>query len=42
MNKEIESLWSTIEPQNLVQKAYPELVEKFLESKTKKGNCIFN
>uniref|UniRef100_A0A182MB67 Flap endonuclease GEN n=1 Tax=Anopheles culicifacies TaxID=139723 RepID=A0A182MB67_9DIPT len=31
----LESLWSTIEPHDLVQEAYPELVEAFLASKTK-------
>uniref|UniRef100_A0A182FQ59 Flap endonuclease GEN n=1 Tax=Anopheles albimanus TaxID=7167 RepID=A0A182FQ59_ANOAL len=31
----IESLWSTIEPQELVLNAYPELVDRFLQSKVK-------
>uniref|UniRef100_A0A182RQM2 Flap endonuclease GEN n=1 Tax=Anopheles funestus TaxID=62324 RepID=A0A182RQM2_ANOFN len=31
----LESLWSTIEPHDLVQETYPELVETFLASKTK-------
>lgn len=31
-------LWSTIEPADLVQSAYPDLVERFLESKAKKIN----
>lgn len=31
----LQSLWSTIEPIDLVEKAYPDLVEKFLQSKTK-------
>uniref|UniRef100_A0A182VZX9 Flap endonuclease GEN n=1 Tax=Anopheles minimus TaxID=112268 RepID=A0A182VZX9_9DIPT len=31
----LESLWSTIEPHDLVLEAYPELVEAFLASKTK-------
>uniref|UniRef100_A0A182S8Y5 Flap endonuclease GEN n=1 Tax=Anopheles maculatus TaxID=74869 RepID=A0A182S8Y5_9DIPT len=31
----LESLWSTIEPHDLVQEAYPELVDAFLASKTK-------
>uniref|UniRef100_A0A182K1H1 Flap endonuclease GEN n=1 Tax=Anopheles christyi TaxID=43041 RepID=A0A182K1H1_9DIPT len=31
----LESLWSTIEPHDLVQEAYPELVDAFLESKNK-------
>ncbi|XP_052902611.1 flap endonuclease GEN [Anopheles moucheti] len=31
----LESLWSTIEPHDLVQDTYPELVEAFLASKTK-------
>lgn len=33
----MENLWSTIEPEDLVQKAYPELVSVFLESKKKKS-----
>lgn len=32
----MQSLWSTIEPIDLVEKAYPDLVNKFNESKTKK------
>ncbi|XP_050068853.1 flap endonuclease GEN [Anopheles maculipalpis] len=31
----LESLWSTIEPHDLVQEAYPELVEAFVATKTK-------
>lgn len=31
----LQSLWSTIEPIDLVEKAYPDLVEKFLQSKIK-------
>lgn len=31
----LQSLWSTIEPIDLVEKAYPELVEKYLQSKIK-------
>uniref|UniRef100_A0A182YRQ4 Flap endonuclease GEN n=1 Tax=Anopheles stephensi TaxID=30069 RepID=A0A182YRQ4_ANOST len=31
----LESLWSTIEPHDLVQEAYPELVDAFLASKAK-------
>uniref|UniRef100_A0A182NR89 XPG-I domain-containing protein n=1 Tax=Anopheles dirus TaxID=7168 RepID=A0A182NR89_9DIPT len=31
----LEGLWSTIEPHDLVQETYPELVESFLQSKTK-------
>lgn len=31
----LQSLWSTIEPIDLVEKAYPDLVEKFLQSKVK-------
>ncbi|XP_049547513.1 flap endonuclease GEN [Anopheles darlingi] len=31
----IESLWSTIEPHELVLNAYPDLVDKFLQSKVK-------
>lgn len=32
---DLEKLWSTIEPQGLVEKAYPELVEAFKKSKIK-------
>lgn len=35
-NGGLEILWSTIEPMDLVEKAYPKLVETFLESKQKK------
>lgn len=31
----LQSLWSTIEPIDLVEKAYPDLVEKFVQSKIK-------
>ncbi|CAG9861054.1 unnamed protein product [Phyllotreta striolata] len=31
----LEQLWSTVEPQNLVDKAYPELVETYRQSKIK-------
>lgn len=31
----LEMLWTTIEPKDLVEQAYPELVEKFEESKAK-------
>lgn len=31
----LQSLWSTIEPIDLVEKAYPDLVEKYLQSKIK-------
>lgn len=31
----LQSLWSTIEPIDLVEKAFPDLVEKFLQSKIK-------
>lgn len=34
---DIEALWSTIEPKQLIEEAYPNLVEEFLASKTKKG-----
>lgn len=34
-NIELEKLWSTIEPQSLVEIAYPELVEAFTQSKVK-------
>ncbi|XP_023012185.2 XPG-like endonuclease isoform X1 [Leptinotarsa decemlineata] len=34
-NVDIEKLWSTIEPQVLVDKAYPKLVEEFNDRKTK-------
>ncbi|ENN77668.1 hypothetical protein HUJ04_000838 [Dendroctonus ponderosae] len=34
-NIELEKLWSTIEPQSLVETAYPELVEAFRQSKVK-------
>ncbi|CAH0549653.1 unnamed protein product [Brassicogethes aeneus] len=34
-NQDLEKIWSSIEPQNLVQKAYPELVEAFNQSKIK-------
>lgn len=34
-NDSLESLWSTIEPKYLVDKAYPTLVEEFLEKKNK-------
>lgn len=33
----MQSLWSTIEPVDLVEKAYPELVERFIESKSKRA-----
>uniref|UniRef100_A0A182P3W4 Flap endonuclease GEN n=1 Tax=Anopheles epiroticus TaxID=199890 RepID=A0A182P3W4_9DIPT len=33
----IESLWSTIEPHDLVQEAYPDLVEAFVASRKTKG-----
>lgn len=32
----LQSMWSTIEPIDLVEKAYPELVETFLQTKAKK------
>lgn len=32
----LQSLWSTIEPIDLVEKAYPQLVETFLQTKVKK------
>lgn len=35
-----ETLWSTIEPANLVEIAYPDLVEIFLESKKKKKPVV--
>lgn len=34
-NVDVEKLWSTIEPQNLVEEAYPALVEEFKLSKVK-------
>ncbi|XP_066257695.1 flap endonuclease GEN [Euwallacea similis] len=34
-NTDKEKLWTTIEPQLLVEKAYPELVEQFKQSKVK-------
>ncbi|GLV36920.1 XPG-like endonuclease [Carabus blaptoides fortunei] len=34
-NNSLESLWSTIEPKYLVDKAYPNLVEEFIEKKNK-------
>lgn len=34
-NVDLLKLWSTIEPQHLVEKAYPELVESFTKSKLK-------
>lgn len=34
-NVDLEKLWSTIEPQNLVEEAYPALVEEFKLSKIK-------
>lgn len=36
----LEMLWSTIEPANLVEIAYPDLVEIFLESKKKKKPVV--
>lgn len=32
----LDALWSTVEPQSLVQKAYPTVVEEFVERTTKK------
>ncbi|XP_018564614.1 flap endonuclease GEN [Anoplophora glabripennis] len=34
-NIDLEKLWSTVEPQNLVDKAYPKLVEIYKQSKIK-------
>lgn len=32
----IQDLWCTVEPQNLVQKAYPEVVDQFISKHTKR------
>lgn len=37
--KDVDKFWSTIEPQHLVEKAYPSLVETFLQSKVKPKKC---
>lgn len=37
-NNDKQLLWSTIEPADLVQSAYPDLVERFLEAKATKIN----
>lgn len=35
VTQDLEKLWSTIEPQGLVEQTYPDLVEVFVQSKTK-------
>jgi hypothetical protein len=35
--RDVEKLWSTVEPQNLVENAYPVLVEEFEDSKKPKN-----